>query len=110
MQTWIYHRTEQPKIIDSRDLKEHLENGWAESPAEFTDLSKVIDMGNETEVQMVGEVMDEMVTRANDALAAKTVNRKRLCDLAQKYGVDSDEISTPNLRKLVIEAANGNSD
>ena len=107
MQVWVYHKTEAPKIIHQDDVEEYLSHGWAESPAAFTDLSKVMDMTNETEIQIVGGVMEEMVDMANDGLAVKSLKRKGLVKLAEKYGIDSDEVSTPNLRKRVIEAIHG---
>ncbi len=37
---WIYHRTEEPKIIDSDDLAGYAEEGWATTPAAFRQSKK----------------------------------------------------------------------
>lgn len=33
---WIYHRTEEPRIIDSGELARYIGEGWATTPAAFT--------------------------------------------------------------------------
>jgi len=37
---WIYHRTEEPRIIDSDDLAGYVEEGWATTPATFRQSKK----------------------------------------------------------------------
>lgn len=37
---WIYHRTEEPRIIDSDDLPKQIEEGWATTPAAFRQSKK----------------------------------------------------------------------
>lgn len=38
MQTWLYHRTEAPRIFSSREeVDEALKAGWEDSPAKFSD-------------------------------------------------------------------------
>ena len=37
---WIYHRTEEPRIIDSDDLPKRIEEGWATTPAAFRQSKK----------------------------------------------------------------------
>ena len=110
MKVWVYHKTEPPKIVDEAEAKKLCSLDWADSPAAFLDLSDVIDMSNETEVQMVGEVMQETQERANDAIAVKTVRAKGLKILAEKYGVDAVGVKVPELRKSVSEAINGDGD
>jgi hypothetical protein len=107
---WVYHKTEAPKIVDAKEAKALYEKGWADSPAKWLDLSKQVDMTNRTEVQMVGEVIQETVDRANDALAVKKAKRKGLEQMANTYGVKVIDQSTSQLRKEVAEAIDGNSD
>lgn len=104
---WIYHKTEEPQIVDQKDAKGFYDKGWADSPAQFLDLSKQIDMTNEIEVHMVGEVMDETKTRANDSLNVKTAKKPRLLEMAEVYGVDSAGLKVKDLREAVTEAING---
>ena len=107
---WVYHETEEPKIVDEKEAKELYKKGWADSPAQWLDLSKQVDMTNRTEVQMVGEVIQETVDRANDAIAVKKAKRKGLEKLANTYGIGVIDQSTSQLRKEVAEAIDGNSD
>lgn len=109
-QVWVYHETEEPKIVDSKEAQALYEDGWADSPAKWLDLSEQIDMTNRTEIQMVGEVIQETVDRANDALAVKKAKRKGLEKMANTYGVKVVDQPTNKLRKEVIEAIDGNSD
>lgn len=106
---WIYHETKEPQIVDASEAKDYYKKGWADSPAQWLDLSEQIDMTNEIEVQMVGEVLNETKERANDLLAADTARSKGLSALALKYEVKTKGLSTKDLRTSVIEAINGDS-
>jgi len=108
--TWVYHETEAPKVVDQKEAESYYKDGWADSPAKFVNLSEQVDMTNPTEVQMVGEVIQETVERANDALAVKKAKRKGLEKMANTYGVKVIDQSTSGLRKEVAEAIDGNSD
>ena len=108
MDCWVYHKTEEPKIVSNEEAKKLYKLDWADTPAAFVDLSEVVDMSNEIEVDMVGHVMDEMKQLANDAIAVKTMRGKGLASLAEKYEVDSEGLSVPELREAVAEAINGN--
>lgn len=109
MRVWVYHKTEAPKTIDHPELEAHLADGWAKSPAAFLDLSDQIDMENDIDVQMVGGAMAEITQMANDQLKVGKARRKALQVMAGRYDVDQD-LETPELRKAVTEALNGNSD
>jgi hypothetical protein len=38
MASWLYHRTEPARIVsDDAEIQRMLRNGWADSPAKFTD-------------------------------------------------------------------------
>lgn len=39
--SWIYHKTDAPKIVDDCELAEYLEDGWAETPAAFIEENKM---------------------------------------------------------------------
>jgi hypothetical protein len=106
---WIYHETEDPKIVDAEEAESYYKEGWADSPAKWLNLSDCLDMENETEVQIVGEVMQETADRANDLLNVKKAQRKDLLVMAERYGVDAKGLNVKPLRAAVTEAINGNS-
>ena len=111
---WVYHKTEKPRLVSEEEGKKLKKLDWADSPAAFVDLSGVMDLSNETEVQIVGEVMDEMTQLMNDAEAAQVVRGKKLRALAEKYEVEYVDVKTKDLRtalKLKLgDIINGDSD
>ena len=109
MKCWVYHKSEAPKIVDEAEAKRLYKEGWSDTPATFLDLSNQIDMTDDFQVQVTGEVMDEMKDRANDLLKAKSVRRKGFQALAEKYGADP-ELDTPDLRAAVLTAIGDDDD
>ena len=103
MKCWVYHATEAPKIVEDVEAKQLYKDGWSDTPATFLDLSDQVDMADDVQVQIVGEVMDEMKERANDLIKVKTMRKKGLKALAEKYGADPD-LDVPELRSAVITA------
>ncbi len=59
---WIYHRTEEPRVIDSDDLLRHIDEGWATTPAAFTQSKKERELrGRLSALEKEAlEVMDEI--------------------------------------------------
>ena len=41
--TWVYHKTEQPKIVYEEDAQIWYDQGWEDSPAKFLDIDKMAD-------------------------------------------------------------------
>lgn len=35
MDTWVYHKTESPKLVMSAEAEELYKDGWADTPAKF---------------------------------------------------------------------------
>lgn len=55
--TWIYSKTEEPKVILFSEFDKYKEDGWADSPAAFLDLTIMdINVDNQAEVQSLGEM------------------------------------------------------
>jgi hypothetical protein len=111
---WIYHETEQPKIIDSDDFNKHKEAGWKDSPAAFIKYEDVgldkdkIDSGDEEEAAKAQQMLDavEGVKESlNKSLNVGKMNKDELEAFAlEHFGVDIDKRkSLKNLRKQVRE-------
>ena len=100
---WVYHPTEAPKIVDESEAEAYYEKGWSDTPATFLDLSGVVDLEDDVQVQVTGQVMEEMKDRANDALTAQTARRKGLNKLAEQYEMENfEDLETKDLRAAVI--------
>ena len=82
---WVYHKTEEPKIVDRDEAQACYDNGWADSPAKFiktTDFD--VDPDNEIQVQQLGEAIEGVKDMANDALNIKEMSAKELSEFALK--------------------------
>lgn len=83
LKTWIYHETEQPKIINSDQLTIFLGDGWEESPIKFV---KTTDFGvepdNKEGVQALGESIQGIKSALNDQLNIEAMQPKELKEFA----------------------------
>ena len=83
---WIYHETEQPKIIDSDQADEFYEDGWADSPAKFT---KTTDFGISPDdaiaVQALGETVEGVKDQLNGQLNLDDMKPKELKSYALRH-------------------------
>lgn len=82
---WVYHESEEPKIVDEDEAENYYENGWEDSPAKFiktTDFD--VDPDNEIQVQQLGEAIEGVKDMANDALNIKDMGAKELSEFALK--------------------------
>ena len=59
--TWIYSATKEPKIIMFSEFDKYKEDGWADSPAAFLDLTIMdIDVDNDADIQALGNMTEYM--------------------------------------------------
>lgn len=91
--SWIYHATEEPKIINDEDLPRYLQEGWAESPAAFFDMR---DHGLNPEdkmlVQATGEALRNVAKEVNELLNLGDLSKDELIDFAERhYDVSLDK-------------------
>lgn len=108
---WIYHETEQPKIIKQSDFEKAEQDGWADSPAQFIKLEDIgisqlkIDNGDdqeETKAQQALDAVEGIVASLNGALNIDKLNKDELEAYAlEHFGVDIDK--RKSLKKLRIE-------
>ena len=105
---WIYHKTKNPKVIDSDKLEGFKSRGWAESPAEINELKDFnVDPNNTEQVHQFGETIEGVNKAINGALNIDTMSKKELVAYAKEsYGVDIDNIKPIKaLRTQVKELA-----
>ena len=89
---WVYHKTKEPKIIDSDQFESMEALGWADSPAWFIDLKEFnVDPNNESEVQQFGETVDGVKKALNGAINIDLMNKNQLESYALEFfAVDID--------------------
>lgn len=97
---WIYHATEEPKIINSDEFESYESEGWADSPARFLNLEDVgidkekTDAGDEQETAKAQQALDAVegvVQSINGALNLELMNKEELEDYAREhFGVELD--------------------
>ena len=89
---WIYHKTEAPKVIDYDG--EDLDEGWADSPAEFLKLEDVgiskalTDSGDEGETQKAQqslEAVQGVVDSLNGELNLDEMSKEELTIYAKTH-------------------------
>ena len=109
--TWIYHATEEPKIIDSDDFESHEEDGWRDSPAFFLkpeDFS--IKDGDKKSSQDAADAIEGVKDSLNGALNLKHMNRSKLDEYASEH-FDMEPDPTKSHKKVLKEVRakiNGN--
>ena len=120
--TWIYHETEEPKIIDAKDLKDYQDKGWADSPAPFINYedigldSKKIEEKDENEILKATkcfEAVEGLIELGNGIIPEnlKKMSKNELEAFAKKhFDVDLDRRkSKGKLIKEIEVLANGDS-
>lgn len=76
---WVYHKTKEPKVVDSDDFETQKALGWSDTPADFIKISDFgIDADNAAQVQVLGEAIQGVRDSANGALNLKIMNKKEL--------------------------------
>lgn len=118
--TWIYHETEEPKIVNSDEVESYFKDGWADSPIEFMDKSDFgidqdkLDEGDFNEM-MKGQQVVEAVKGVTDALNGE-LNLENMSKLQiKKYAEKHTDLklvmskTKPKLIAQIREAMNGDS-
>jgi hypothetical protein len=94
MKSWIYHKTEQPKIIEESDYPEYEKDGWRDSPASFLlqsdfgiDREKMIDgdVQESMKAQQVYDAINGVRDYCNDVINLDFFTKKRLAEFAKKH-------------------------
>jgi len=101
-QQWIYHKTEEPQIINSDDVESFYNEGWNDSPAKFiktTDFN--IDPENDIGVQHLGETIEGIKDMANGALNLGEMTAKELDTYALEHF--NEKLKKPNKPDKVKE-------
>jgi hypothetical protein len=99
--TWIYHETEEPKIINDSEFEEYEKEGWADSPAKFVNIKEAgIDVDDPDKVQQFGEAIEGVKNSLNGALNVDTMDKDELEAYAREhYGEELDK--RKSLKKLL---------
>ena len=107
---WIYHKTEEPMIINSDEFDSYEAKGWKDSPAEFcktTDFG--VDPKDSEHVQMLGDTIEAVADRINGELNVSVMDKEQLEMYAKEhFKIDLDRrkrIGT--LRKQVKKLIEG---
>jgi len=83
---WIYHATEEPKIINSDEFEGYEKDGWKDSPAEFcktTDFG--VDHKDPQKVQMLGDAIEGIADRLNGELNVDVMDKEQLTMFAKEH-------------------------
>ena len=111
--TWIYHATEEPKIIDSDDFESHKEDGWCDSPAFFLKPEDFgIDKDDEVANQNVADTIEGVKDSMNGALNLKNMKRYELDEYAlEHFGIEPNPSKKhKQVLREVRARINGNSE
>ena len=103
---WIYHATNEPKIINSDEFDSYSDDEWSDTPATF---AKIVDFGVDEEdasaVQVLGEAIEGVKNRLNGELNIDNMKKSELEDYAREhFNVDIDTLRS--LKSLRAEVKN----
>jgi TRAP-type C4-dicarboxylate transport system substrate-binding protein len=101
---WIYHATEEPKVIDSDDFPKHESDGWKDSPATFTKIEVFgVDPEDTTKVHALGEAIEGVKERLNGELNIDIMTRSQCREYAKEhFNIDlNSKASIADLREEV---------
>ncbi len=86
MKLWIYHKTEEPIIINDDEADSYYKKGWKDSPASFIKTTEFnVDPDDNVAVQQLGEAFEGVKDMANGALNLSSMSAKEL----DKYAKDN---------------------
>lgn len=83
-QCWIYHATEEPKIVEAEEAQSYYDDGWKDSPRYFiktTDFD--VDPDDVIKVQQLGESIEGVKDMLNGALNLGDMSGKELLEYAE---------------------------
>ena len=107
---WIYHATEEAKIINSDEFGSYEKDDWKDSPAEFcktTDFN--VDPKDKEKVQALGEAIEGVADRINGELNVNVMDKEQLAMFAKEHfniDIDTDR-GIRALRKQVKKLIGG---
>lgn len=107
---WIYHKTEEPFIIEDEEFESYEKKGWKDSPAYFIKLPDVgVDPDEPMKVQEFGEAVEGVVNSLNGALNINEMDKHELEAYAREhYGTELDKRQKlRTLRKQVKSLIDG---
>ncbi len=90
---WIYHKTEEPKIIENEEFESYEKEGWKDSPAYFIKLPDVgVDPDDAMAVQQFGEAVEGVKDSLNGALNIDDMDKHELEEYAREhFGCELDK-------------------
>jgi aminoglycoside N3'-acetyltransferase len=109
--TWIYHETEEPKVINSDEYAKYNKDGWQDSPACFIDHADIgLDaekIKNEDEAEtiratQVFEQVEGIIDCLNGELNLELMSKKELEAYAIKH-LDIDLDKRRSKKRLMSE-------
>ena len=81
LKAWIYHETEQPKIVDADKRQPYFDDGWADSPVKFIKIADFAVLpDNEMGIQQLGDAVEGVAKALNGALNIDSMDRDELED------------------------------
>ncbi|MCK5602176.1 hypothetical protein KAR91_09915 [Candidatus Pacearchaeota archaeon] len=107
---WIYHKTDEPKIIENEEFESYEKEGWKDSPAHFIKLPDVgVDPDEPMAVQQFGEAVEGVVNSLNGALNIDEMDKHELEEYAREhFGAELDKRQKlKTLRKQVQTLIDG---
>ena len=101
--TWIYHETNEPKIINSNEFDSYKADGWSDTPATFALIKDFgINGDDPSQVQVLGEALDGIKDRLNSELNFDVMKKAELEEYARRhFNVELDK--RRNLKTLRAE-------
>jgi hypothetical protein len=106
MQSWIYHKTKEPIVVDDRDIPKHVKEGWAESPAAFINIKDdfKVDPDDAIAVQQLGENIEGIKDFMNDTLNLPKMTVTELEEFAMtNFGINVNKSGLRKKKRLVKE-------
>ncbi len=114
---WVYHATEEPKIVDQADAQSYYDDGWKDSPRYFVKTTDFdVDPNDEAAVQNLGEAIEGVADALNGALNLEEMTKDELEEYAFKhFGEDLDkrhneETMIEEIQALIDKTGSGNGD
>ncbi len=78
--TYIYHATEEPKVVFEDEAQVYYDAGWADTPAKFIKLPD-----DPIEVQQLGEAIEGVKDSVNGALNLENMSKRELIAYGKKH-------------------------
>jgi hypothetical protein len=108
--TYIYHATEEPKVVLSDEAEEYYEKGWADTPAKFKTAVEITgaDLDDKEQVEQAEKAVEGVKDSINGALNLDLMNVKQLKSYAQKHygkkfkGNVSKKTALTEIKKLAL--------